>query len=139
MRRIAVGIVVCVVLLGGWIAAASWRWTHADMAAIFHDRIQSEVRSGTELSIRPGSVITGDLSDTGRLVCGDVTIRNPGAEEAVLTYSIVVSKTLFGHAINDGFTPATRPENQAMSDQSCASLRAHNDSGNGASNNQPHQ
>jgi hypothetical protein len=74
-------------------------------------------------------VLVGNLSDTARLVCGTVSVQTAGGPPTMRAYSFVVVKTLFGHAINDGFTPATRPENQGISDQSCDTLRAHNRTG----------
>jgi hypothetical protein len=59
-----------------------------------------------------------------RLVCGTVSVVGLDGRSNERLYSIVIVETLFGTDINDGFTPVTAAENQGLSDQTCASLRA---------------
>jgi hypothetical protein len=96
-----------------------------DMAQLFSDRVASETPAGTTLRVTPGTILVGDLSDTSRLVCGTASVKDASGASGTHEYSIVVIKTLFGHAINDGYTPAASAQNEALSGRNCAQLQAH--------------
>ncbi len=121
MRNVLIFVVVCVAGLATWIAAASWQWERLDTKEVFRARITSEAPAGSIVTILPGTMLVGDLGGGARLVCDSVSLGSPQPH----LYSLMLVKTLFGYAINDGFTPAARSANQAMSDQNCAALYAH--------------
>ncbi len=121
MRNVLIVVLVCVAGLATWIAIASWQWGCLDTQAVFRARIASEAPTGSTVTVLPGTLVVGDLGGGARLVCGSVSLGSVPKQ----LYSLVLVKTLFGYAINDGFTPAARPENQAMSEQNCAALYAH--------------
>ncbi len=125
MRNVLIFALAGVAGLATWMAYASWQWGRLDTPAVFRARIASEAPPGSNVTVLPGTLRVGDLGGGARLVCGSVSLGSAQSSPQTRLYSLVLVKTLFGYAINDGFTPATRPENQTTSDQNCAALSAH--------------
>ena len=122
MRNIVIGIAPMVLAVEVWAAAASWQWSHASSATAFEARIASELSENARFTVRRSPLLSADLSDTARMVCG--TLKSAGPDDLAIQplYSLIFVNGAFGKSIDDGFAPATPPEAQAKSDRTCAAF-----------------
>ena len=110
-----------------WVSVVAWRWSNADFAAIFRNHVRAEAPQGASIAFPAGAaaIAVGRPSAGARFVCGQATLTQSGQAPQPRTYSLFIFRGLFGTFINDGFTPATPPESQALSDEQCTRLRAY--------------